>query len=50
MDMWTVDLAVGAGFLIGVVVKQIIDLHAERRRQGTVALRKDRRRDRDGAR
>lgn len=51
MDMWTVDLAVGAGFLIGVVVKGVIDLRAEHQRRREVAVSRDRRRGgRDGAR
>lgn len=50
MDVWTVDLAVGAGFLIGVAVKGVIDLHAEHQQRREVALSRNRRRERENPR
>lgn len=44
-DMWSIDLAVAAGFLIGVVVKQLIDLRIARRGQTSDPVRTAKRRN-----
>lgn len=37
-NMWAIDLAVAAGFAIGVAVKQLIDLRVARARQRSEAV------------
>lgn len=37
--MWWIDLAVAVGFVIGVGVKQLIDLRNERARQSAEVVR-----------
>lgn len=46
MSMWLIDLAVAAGFAIGVAVKRIVDVSEARKRQPSPASEKLERRER----